>query len=186
MTFQYLLNLVPLNVQTRLLDDVMKINWWVGDWWCHIMSQHLVNQNGLPWHSCPICPQNKNKNIFCHSLALPIYLRFIHWQRDNHMIVPAKQPWKILKKNYSHWRAIYYWFDQIKNNTNQNMTMHGVNFDGLVQNCSISIACALEILQSCTKPSIWSWAVWYITSGHNVIASINSSWASMLIIKGLV
>ena len=27
--------------------------------------------------------------------------------------------------------------------------------DGLVQDCSISIANALEILQSCTKPSIW-------------------------------
>ena len=27
--------------------------------------------------------------------------------------------------------------------------------DGLVQNCSISIASALEIQQSCTKPSIW-------------------------------
>ena len=28
--------------------------------------------------------------------------------------------------------------------------------DGLVQDCSISIANALEILQSCTKPSIGS------------------------------
>ena len=28
-------------------------------------------------------------------------------------------------------------------------------FDGLVQDCSISIALAMEILQSCTKPSIW-------------------------------
>ena len=27
-----------------------------------------------------------------------------------------------------------------------------INIDGLVQNCSISIANALEILQSCTKP----------------------------------
>ena len=30
------------------------------------------------------------------------------------------------------------------------------NIDGLVQDCSISIANALEILQSCTKPSIWT------------------------------
>ena len=29
-------------------------------------------------------------------------------------------------------------------------------FDGLVQGCSNSIANALELLQSCTKPSIWS------------------------------
>ena len=30
------------------------------------------------------------------------------------------------------------------------------NIDGLVQDCSNSIANALELLQSCTKPSIWS------------------------------
>ena len=30
------------------------------------------------------------------------------------------------------------------------------HLDGLVQNCSNSIANALELLQSCTKPSIWS------------------------------
>ena len=28
-------------------------------------------------------------------------------------------------------------------------------FDGLVQDCSNSIGNALELLQSCTKPSIW-------------------------------
>ena len=31
-----------------------------------------------------------------------------------------------------------------------------LDINGLVQDCSISIANALEILQSCTKPSIWS------------------------------
>ena len=30
------------------------------------------------------------------------------------------------------------------------------SIDGLVQDCRISISNALEILQSCTKPSIWS------------------------------
>ena len=30
-----------------------------------------------------------------------------------------------------------------------------INIDGLVQDCSISIAKALEILQSCTKPWIY-------------------------------
>ena len=29
------------------------------------------------------------------------------------------------------------------------------DIDGLVQDCSNSIANALELLQSCTKPSIW-------------------------------
>ena len=35
------------------------------------------------------------------------------------------------------------------------MTREGY-VDGLVQDCSISIANALEILQSCTKPSIYT------------------------------
>ena len=29
--------------------------------------------------------------------------------------------------------------------------------DGLVQDCSISSVLAMELLQSCTKPSIWHW-----------------------------
>ena len=31
-----------------------------------------------------------------------------------------------------------------------------LSLDGLLQHCSISIADALEILQSCTKPLTWS------------------------------
>ena len=29
------------------------------------------------------------------------------------------------------------------------------NIDGLVQDCSISSALAMKLLQSCTKPSVW-------------------------------
>ena len=34
------------------------------------------------------------------------------------------------------------------------------NIDGLVQDYSNSIADALELLQSCTKPSMWSIEMW--------------------------
>ena len=34
--------------------------------------------------------------------------------------------------------------------------------DGLVQDCSISSALAMEILQSCTKPSMYSYTYMYI------------------------
>ena len=38
----------------------------------------------------------------------------------------------------------------------QSLTLsHQYDIDGLVQDCSISIANTLEILQSCTEPSIW-------------------------------
>ena len=36
------------------------------------------------------------------------------------------------------------------------------NINGLVQDCSISIADTLEILQSCSKPSIYGQLVWHI------------------------
>ena len=41
------------------------------------------------------------------------------------------------------------------------------HIDGLVQNCSYSIANALELLQSCTKPSI-SWCIWRISNSWEV------------------
>ena len=37
--------------------------------------------------------------------------------------------------------------------------MAQVNFDGLVQDCIISITYALEIRQSCNEPSIWSFII---------------------------
>ena len=38
------------------------------------------------------------------------------------------------------------------------------HFDGLVQDYSISIANALEMLQSCTKPSIYLWCLYFLSS----------------------
>ena len=47
------------------------------------------------------------------------------------------------------------------------------HIDGLVQDCSNSIANALELLQSCTKPSIW-----YIRCRSNILIHISyrSNW----------
>ena len=42
---------------------------------------------------------------------------------------------------------------------------HQYDIDGLVQDCSNSIANALELLQSCTKPSIY--CIQAIFLGHN-------------------
>ena len=60
--------------------------------------------------------------------------------------------------------------------------------DSLVQDCSISTATALEILQSCTKPSLW-WSIIYLCNGHavrNILYNRNhfvyalSQWETML------
>ena len=40
--------------------------------------------------------------------------------------------------------------------TNHSMISHQEHINGLVQDCSISSALAMEILQSCTKPLAWS------------------------------
>ena len=47
--------------------------------------------------------------------------------------------------------------DSSPNNVHQGTCPY---IDGLVQDCSISIAIPLEILQSCTKPSIWGCVSW--------------------------
>ena len=52
--------------------------------------------------------------------------------------------------------------------------VHTSHVDGLVQDCSNSIANALELLQSCAKPSMWwsvikslaGWGVWRIVYKH--------------------
>ena len=59
--------------------------------------------------------------------------------------------------------------------------------DGLVQDCSISIANTLETLQSCIKPSIFSYKS--VTSLEFLtVSSINllSSWYSDAYIDGLM
>ena len=43
--------------------------------------------------------------------------------------------------------------------TNTDLSFVKNHFNGFVQDCSISTANALEILQSCTKPSIWCYLV---------------------------
>ena len=39
-------------------------------------------------------------------------------------------------------------------------TFYDQHFDGLVQDYNICIANALQILQSCTKPSVWRTDIW--------------------------
>ena len=50
--------------------------------------------------------------------------------------------------------------------------MHGYDLDGSVQDCSISSANVLEILQSCTEPSLWSYL---ISSRHDPEDQTNES-----------
>ena len=47
------------------------------------------------------------------------------------------------------------------------------DIDGLVQDCSNSIALAMELLQSCTKPSIYVWLiVWHVGRNESLSYSI--------------
>ena len=51
---------------------------------------------------------------------------------------------------------------------------HYYNIDGLVQDCSNSIANALELLQSCTKPSICTTCFTFIS--HHITLSYHICW----------
>ena len=67
-----------------------------------------------------------------------------------------------------------------------------IHIDGLVQNCSNSSANALELLQFCTKPSIWlsqwtdpqSWGWTLLISNHNSL--YNRVWNMCIILGKLV
>ena len=52
------------------------------------------------------------------------------------------------------------------------------NFDDLVQDYSISIADALEILQSCTKPLIWTLWTWWMNAvgSYNCCLSVDATY----------
>ena len=66
--------------------------------------------------------------MLCTSPFYPYSSRLLHWHWDNHAI----SPWTV-----THHQRIW------------------VHIDGLEQKCSISSALAMEIRQSCTKPSIY-------------------------------
>ena len=53
--------------------------------------------------------------------------------------------------------------------------------DGLVQDCSNTIANALEFLQSCTKPSKWPWQLKTVGHFFSLFISMNNveSWHNM-------
>ena len=69
---------------------------------------------------------------------------------------------KLLNKQLS-WQLFQTWClcdVTIKMRPRQNICRFTSYFNGLVQDCSNSTANALELLQSCTKPSIWD-STWY-------------------------
>ena len=59
-------------------------------------------------------------------------------------IGPAKQPWREWVKSHKSWQKAKQY----------------LHFEGLIQDCNNSIANAPELLQSCTKPSIWCYTVY--------------------------
>ena len=54
------------------------------------------------------------------------------------------------------------------------------HFDGLMQDCSISIALAMEILQPCTKPSTWSYFSIYNLSITFMAFFVLTHWEQMI------
>ena len=59
--------------------------------------------------------------------------------------------------------------------------------DGLVQDCSNSSALAMELLQSCTKPSKWLISIWWIDSASTMLyfIKISAEGISWRILPGL-
>ena len=70
------------------------------------------------------------------------------WKRNR------KTPEHVQSKYLTHAKKTWQSFSKFHIETYFHEYMHYF-FDGFMQDCSISIANALEILQSYTKPSIW-------------------------------
>ena len=109
-------------------------------WW--------LNSLGFgPYHKTMISP--KIKHCRCNSFAIKNFcyepisaISLIHTEISHH-----KLNWiNIVPKKYKY-------FPKTCGNT---QTQNASHIDGSVQDCSISTANALEILQSCTKPSIYA------------------------------
>ena len=60
----------------------------------------------------------------------------------------------------NHIKAVVVFDCILHRNIQQYCFLYGNNIDGLMQDCSISIANALDILQSCTKPYCYDYFAW--------------------------
>ena len=107
-----------------------------------------------------IIKHHENENLL--NIISTLYLHLFHypWPRDENMFV--NWVWAMAKST-----AIFYLghSDALSNNMLFDPFFNGTHshIDGLVQDCSNSIATALELLQSCTQPLIypchshWQW-----------------------------
>ena len=72
-----------------------------------------------------------------------------------------------LLRHLSNFRVISHYYTQISE------ILQDLDIEGLVQHCSNSIANALELLQSCTKPSLWWLVLLDIKIAHDSFISVD-------------
>ena len=134
--------------------------------WLHLCTALVVNIWGFLFSYAHL-------HVFVHNLSMTdiqyvclilLWLWFYHDVRCWVNWTVFAETWQILKLEFkARWQAdnsigckkncmalTYVIYTRILRSKNH-------HFDDLVQDCSISIANALEILQSCTKPLIYPW-----------------------------
>ena len=89
-----------------------------------------------------------SSNMHAVVINLPLFIKFKHanWISDNCCHVGVHRPWMAVKQSIGE-------TETLQKEHKQSRARCDVYVDGLVQDWSILIANALEILQSCTKPS---------------------------------
>ena len=98
----------------------------------HYLSQYWPTINMIIWHSF-------QANVYLNTkISIPSYLKFTYLKLQVKSHLPGDN------------KSICWWF-----HTPEIKCWGSPNFRSMAQ-CKISIADALEILQSCTKPSIWA------------------------------
>ena len=155
-------------------------------YYIRIIVSELINSNNAS--------MNLHKRLVFHNLiilTLSKYYRFrdkiFPWQSQMHRQPLYNSPQIFQVIDYHGVEGIFLhiiWVDMLVkdyiNASNQfqcNTCMYNAYIDGLVQDCSNSIANALELLQACTKPSIccYKYIDWSIIEVMCQITRLNSN-----------
>ena len=107
-----------------------------------------------PWRCClaqhnwwvSIFTSHERHNVWNHNMT--------HFQAENEWYIKAPHYWFSVKRIYG-WPWVPSQKDTHIECVSISWSRHHVVIDGLVQDCSISSALAMGILQSCTEPSVF-------------------------------
>ena len=119
----------------------------------HTISYHII-YHSISYHiSCVVSWRVMPCHILHYIIQFNLTCNKTYEKRVITQIILLHITWSCLN-NGPH---LSDWIHALKNDLIPNSELYIGYTDGLVQDCSNSSAIALELLQPCTKPSLWKW-----------------------------